>query len=372
VATESLPSDVAETIDAARAALLAGFDPHRRAMPWRATADPYAIWVSEVMLQQTRVETVIPYYTRFIARFPTVRALADADEPAVLALWSGLGYYRRARMLHAGARHVVSVHQGVMPSDPAMLLGIPGVGPYTAGAIASIAFGLPEPVLDGNVERVLSRLFAIEGDPRGAAVRARLWSLARAFATHPRPGEVNQSLMELGATVCTPSSPRCMLCPARPWCAAQARGEPARFPEKAKKRPPRVERWTAHHVRDARGHVLLGPPPAGLDRWNGMLLPPLDQGRSPAALAPGGPLATITHVLTHARMEVSIVRADLLRPDPDLGTFIDPAALDALPIPAITRVILEAAAQALDPAPIEPPPAPGTRPPRSAPRGAGK
>ncbi len=364
--TESLPRE-RETIDAVRPALLAHFDRHRRAMPWRNTRDPYAIWVSEVMLQQTRVETVIPYYERFMARFDHVRTLADAEEPEVLALWSGLGYYRRARLLHAGARHVVREHAGVIPADPALLRAIPGVGPYTAGAIASIAFGLPEPVLDGNVERVLSRLFALEGDPRAAAQRARLWSLARAFAADPRAGDVNQSLMELGATLCAPVNPRCLPCPARARCEACARGEAARFPEKAPKRAPRVERWTAHFVRDARGHILLGPPPANLDRWNGMLLPPLDQGAPPAGLLPVAPLAAITHVLTHARMEVSIVRADLVNPSDLVGAFIDPARLDELAIPTITRAILEAALRALDDSPAEVrAPRPAARKPRGA------
>ncbi len=312
-------------------------------MPWRETRDPYAIWVSEVMLQQTRVETVIPYYQRFLSRFATVDELARADEPEVLAHWSGLGYYRRARLLHAGAKHVVREHAGAVPREPEKLRALPGVGDYTAGAIASIAFGLPEPILDGNVERVLTRLFAIEGDPRARPQRERLWSLARAFATHPDAGNVNQSLMELGATLCAPTNPQCLLCPARGECAANALGEPTRFPEKPPKKSPRTEQWTAYIVRDAQGRVLLGPPPADLDRWGGMLLPPLSLDAPPSAIVPGEILATVTHVLTHARMEITVTRATASDPAKLDGRFVDEASLDSLAIPKVTRVILDAA-----------------------------
>ncbi|MBL8683851.1 MAG: A/G-specific adenine glycosylase [Myxococcales bacterium] len=336
-------------MDRIRDALLAHFDEHKRAMPWRETKDPYAIWVSEVMLQQTRVETVIPYYQRFLSRFESVRALAEASEADVLALWSGLGYYRRARMLHAGAKHVLAEHRGELPKSPEALLAIPGVGRYTAGAIASIAFDLREPVLDGNVERVLTRLDAIHGDPQEKDTRNTLWSLARAFADHPRAGTINQALMELGATLCTPTSPQCLLCPARAECRANAIGEQTRFPEKPPKKAPRVERWTAIVLRDADDNVWLGPPPATLDRWKGMLVTPLvregDDGLASLVRA-SREVATVTHVLTHARMEIT-VRVGVVKTAPDAmeGRFVAMDALDSLAIPKVTRVILEAAAQ---------------------------
>ncbi len=339
-------------LDRIRDALLAHFDVHQRAMPWRQTRDPYSIWVSEVMLQQTRVETVIPYYQRFISRFESVRALAEAEEADVLALWSGLGYYRRARMLHQGARHVLKEHRGELPKDPDALLAIPGIGRYTAGAIASIAFDLREPVLDGNVERVLTRLDAIHGDPQEKDTRKTLWFIARSFADHPRAGTINQALMELGATLCTPTSPQCLLCPARADCRANAIGEPSRFPEKAPKKAPRVERWTALVLHDRDAKVWLGPPPATLDRWKGMLVPLLlrDGESEPPFVArvlrASRPLASVTHVLTHARMEIAVRIAALSEPPEALeGAFVATDALDSLAIPKVTRVILDTVGQ---------------------------
>ena len=178
-----------------RRKLLAWYDRAARDLPWRETRDPYAIWVSEIMLQQTRVETVIPYYERFLERFPTALALAEADEDAVLSQWSGLGYYRRARLLHAGVREVVAEYGGRVPEDADARLALPGVGRYTAGAIGSIAFGREEPVVDGNVTRVLARLFRI-GTPVGAAVTSkRLWDEDCCLVRGPRPGDLNQALM---------------------------------------------------------------------------------------------------------------------------------------------------------------------------------
>jgi A/G-specific adenine glycosylase len=333
-------------IESARSLLLSFYDRHKRTLPWRQTRDPFSIWVSEVMLQQTRVETVIPYYQRFLDRFATVHALADADESEVLALWSGLGYYRRARMLHAGAKYVVRTHDGVLPASIDALKKIPGVGDYTAGAIASIAFDLREPVLDGNVERVLARLTALQGDPRAKPQRNELWSLARRFADSPRPGEVNQALMELGATVCTPTSPQCLLCPLRAHCKASSTGEPERYPEKARKKALRTEQWTAFVVRDELGQVWLGPAPSELERWKGMLLPPLvpQKERAPSWIESRSVLARVTHVLTHVRMEITVregaVRAKQ-RP-PSNGRFVAIDAFDLLAIPKVTRVILAA------------------------------
>ena len=198
-------------------------------MPWRETSDPYRIWVSEVMLQQTQVATATPYYERFVARFPDVRALARADRGRVLALWSGLGYYRRARHLHEAAGIVVREYDGRVPSDPRAFGALPGVGRYTLGAVLSMGFGLSWPVLDGNVARVLSRLTARPWSVKRPADAKRLWALAesllpRAGGRGGGPGEWNQALMELGALVCTPRAPRCEACPLRARCLAHARG----------------------------------------------------------------------------------------------------------------------------------------------------
>ncbi|HVJ89394.1 MAG TPA: A/G-specific adenine glycosylase, partial [Labilithrix sp.] len=200
-------------------ALLAWYAAERRDLPWRRTRDPWAIWVSEIMLQQTRVETVKPYFERFMQRFPTPLALAEAPEDQVLAAWSGLGYYRRARMLHAGAR-VVAQRSG-MPADRDGLLELPGIGRYTAGAIASIAYGERVGLVDGNVARVFARIFAIDDDMKRAGMR-RAEQLAEELVPERAPGDWNQALMELGATICTPRAPSCERCPVFRSCRAHA------------------------------------------------------------------------------------------------------------------------------------------------------
>jgi A/G-specific adenine glycosylase len=204
--------------------LLTWFDSHARDLPWRRTADPYRIWVSEIMLQQTRVTAVLDYYSRFLAAFPTVAALALADEPAVLAAWSGLGYYRRAKMMHKAAQVVVREHKGALPTTAAELRKLPGIGEYTSSAIASIAFGERVPVIDGNVERVLLRVFPEAEERPKPSVRAKwLRDRAASLVVPERPGDFNQSMMELGATVCLPQRPLCLQCPVQPFCAT--RGE---------------------------------------------------------------------------------------------------------------------------------------------------
>jgi len=210
-----------------RARLLAWYRERHRDLPWRGTRDPWAILVSELMLQQTRVETVVPRYREFLARFPTPEACATAGEDAILAAWAGLGYYRRARALHAAAERIA---RDGWPGDAAGLRRLPGVGPYTAAAVASIAFGEPVPVVDGNVTRVAARLLALDEDPtRGEGAR-RVRALARALLDPAAPGDANQALMELGATVCRPRGPRCRECPLAPGCRARVKGEPERWP----------------------------------------------------------------------------------------------------------------------------------------------
>jgi A/G-specific adenine glycosylase len=210
--------------------LLAWYDGQARDLPWRRTRDPYAIWVSEVMLQQTQVSVVLPYWTAFLARFPDVRTLAAASLDEVLAAWRGLGYYARARNLHRAAQAVIERHGGRLPDDVAALRALPGFGRYTVGAVASIAFGREVPLVDGNVDRVLARLFGLEGASGDRAREKQLWALAGALVRGERPGDWNQALMELGATVCRPEQPTCLLCPVRGRCAALATGRVGEIP----------------------------------------------------------------------------------------------------------------------------------------------
>jgi len=202
----------------------------RRDLPWRRTRDPYAIWVSEVMLQQTRARVVVPYWQRWMARFPTPAALAGAPLDDVLAVWSGLGYYGRARNLHRGAREVVARYGGRLPDSAGELRTLPGIGRYTAGAIASMAFDRQEPLVDGNVARVLARVFAVEEDVKSAAGQNRLWQLAADLVPSEAPGDFNQALMELGATLCAPAAPRCAGCPLAADCRAHREGRTDELP----------------------------------------------------------------------------------------------------------------------------------------------
>lgn len=205
-----------------------------RPLPWRQSRDPYQIWISEIMLQQTTVVAVVPYFERFLARFPTVAALAAADQHDVLQLWEGLGYYSRARNLHRAARVLVDQHGGIFPREVADLQALPGIGRYTAGAIASFAFDLPAPIVEANTLRLYCRLMGYDGDPRSAAGQKVLWEFAGHVLPRKNPGEVNQALMELGATVCTPADPQCRECPVGEFCLARIRGQQSRIP-----RPPR-------------------------------------------------------------------------------------------------------------------------------------
>ncbi|MBN2131604.1 MAG: A/G-specific adenine glycosylase [Sedimentisphaerales bacterium] len=219
-----------------RRRLLQWFDGNARDLPWRSTRDPYAIWISEIMLQQTRVETVKPYYLRFLKRFPTVEKLARARIDTVLKHWEGLGYYSRARNLHRAAREIVTRYEGRLPATRDELLTLPGIGSYTAGAIASIAFAKREPVVDGNVTRVLCRLFCIRTDPKQAGVQKQLWSLAAALLPRTRTGDHNQALMELGSEICLPRNPRCNECPLVRTCEARRHGQETTLPVKRPKK----------------------------------------------------------------------------------------------------------------------------------------
>ncbi len=281
-------------------------------MPWREVVSPYRTLVSELMLQQTRVDTVIPYFERFMQAFPSVEALAAAPLERVLERWSGLGYYSRARNLHAAARAVVA--QGGFPASIDALRALPGVGPYTAGAVGSIALGLDAPVVDGNVERVLCRQQARAVDPR--RIKALLWEEAARLLPAGQAGDWNQALMELGATICTPARPRCLLCPIRGSC--EGVGDPERYPQK----DPKPEVPVAHAVaavatRD--GSVLLARrPERGL--LAGLWEPPMGEGTDLAAvldqrlglhLEDATERGRVTHVFTHLRLHVTVYAADV-------------------------------------------------------------
>ncbi len=218
-----------------RRALRSWFRRHARDLPWRRTRDPYAIWVSEIMLQQTQVSTVIPYYQRFLAAFPDIETLASASEQEVLRLWEGLGYYRRARQLHAAARTLRQQFNGRMPSDLLQIQSLAGIGRYTAGAIASIAFGLPAPILEANTIRLWSRLAGIRDDVSKLATQRQLWSLAETVLDESEPGEINQALMEIGGQVCFPQDPRCESCPLAAACVARSKGLQSRIPHSPRK-----------------------------------------------------------------------------------------------------------------------------------------
>lgn len=217
--------------------IAAWFEKSPRDLPWRKTYNPYGVWIAEIMLQQTQVDTVVPYYQRFLARFPDLKSLSRASEDDVLLLWSGLGYYSRARNLLRAARIIETKHQGHIPSDVDALKQLPGIGLYTAGAIASIAYNQPAPIVDGNVARVLSRLYALPDSPDSNAGKTVLWSLAEAFVRTATPRSLNQGLMELGALICTPRSPRCVDCPVKRSCQAKREGNPEEFPITAAKPP---------------------------------------------------------------------------------------------------------------------------------------
>jgi A/G-specific adenine glycosylase len=296
------------------------------------------------MLQQTQVKTVLGYYERWMQRFPTVNALASADEADVLHAWQGLGYYSRARRLLTGARAVSERHDGELPRNVEALLALPGIGPYSAGAIASIAYGLPEPIVDGNVVRVLSRLFALRGDPAKAPLKHELWRLARVLVPRDRPSEFNQSLMELGATICTPTSPRCAECPVAKQCQGLAQGLERQLPELAKRKAATEVATAAAWVR--RGDaVLLRQMPADAPRWAGLWVLPfaeLARGETPHQAAEralselklkgaaGAVVKEARHTITRFRITLSVVQCSLASRKATLFTQRDAANL-ALP-----------------------------------------
>jgi A/G-specific adenine glycosylase len=313
-------------------ALLQWFDVHgRHELPWQENTTPYRVWVSEVMLQQTQVATVVPYFERFMAAFPTVQTLASASLDEVLHLWTGLGYYARARNLHACAKGVLGDHGGEFPRDFEAMMALPGIGRSTAGAILAIATGQRHPILDGNVKRVLSRVFGIAGDPNSKEVIAALWARSDECTPNDRVGDYTQAIMDLGATLCTRSRPACTVCPMSVLCVAAREGRQAEWPSVKKKRARPARETTlliAQTGDEASAAVLLERrPDSGV--WGGLWSPPQfdsqeaamrwcveelgSQGSSPEALAP------IDHAFTHfdLRLKPVRVKCDAVKPAAD-------------------------------------------------------
>lgn len=305
-----------------RQRLLAWYDLNQRDLPWRRDRDPYRVWLSEIMLQQTRVSAVLEHYRRFLRRFPTVQKLASAREPAVLAAWSGLGYYRRARMMHAAAKAILKQHGGIFPSAVQELRSLPGVGRYTAAAVASIVFDVPAAVVDGNVERVLGRVF-------GSGLNGEdLWKSAGALLSPKRPGDFNQAMMELGATVCLPRQPRCSACPVFGLCAT--RGHLA-LP---KKRVRQKQRDICYALDHRNSSVFLVQRPRHSSLMPGMWeLPEI-----PAAKAPSAASFTLRHSITVTDYTVRVLRGPV--PGPKQGRWVPRKSIPRLPLTGLTRKIL--------------------------------
>ncbi len=337
-----------------RGAILGWYDGRMRDLPWRGTRDPYRIWVSEIMLQQTRAETVIPYYERFMAAWPDVCALAAADEADVLKCWEGLGYYSRARTLHSAAKRVASELGGAFPADAAGLSALPGVGEYTAGMVASIAYGEPSPAIDGNQIRVLSRLFRMDRPARSRDGMAALRQFADALIERDRPGDFNQALMDLGSAVCRPKSPDCEACPASGFCLARQIGCQSRLPVLPERQAQRVERRGVAIVVSG-GHALVAQRPrSGL--LGGLWTFPnyLDAMSADAvaeALAESGisvrfagKFADVEHVFTHLRwVQTGYGYRAVDRPRVDGMRWVDAEGLMGLAVPAAHWVFREMA-----------------------------
>lgn len=334
--------------DEIRRKLSAWYDEGHRELPWRADRDAYRILVSEMMLVQTTVAAVIPYFERFLTQFPTVRALAEADETTVLKAWEGLGYYRRARQLHEAARVVVREHGGTIPNDPDAVRALPGVGRYIAGAILSFAFDRPAPIVEANTQRVLARLLAWRGDLGTTATQARLWKAAEALVPNQGAGRFNQAFMELGATVCLPRAPSCLLCPVSAECRARALGIQDELPIKAAKAPP-LEVTEACALVVKEGKLLIVQRAAG-GLWAGFWEFPTIHlsGVDPAGRAFGEPVdlaegvRRLTGIRVHVGPEVHKVRFSVTKHRVELTAFTASAMGGTLaPGPGLERVAWE-------------------------------
>jgi A/G-specific adenine glycosylase len=358
--------------------VLAWYDRHRRALPWRAPpgrkADPYEVWLSEIMLQQTTVTAVAPYFAAFVARWPNVKLLAESPVEEIMRQWAGLGYYSRARNLHACAKTVVADFGGRFPQSEATLRGLPGIGPYTAAAIAAIAFDQHAVVVDGNVERVVARYFAI--DMPLPAAKSAIREKAAELTPFERPGDYAQAMMDLGATICTPRKPACALCPSRADCAARASGSPELYPRKAGKPERPLRRGAAFFIHRQDGMVLLRTrPPKGLlggmtefpgTEWipsprpeEGSLHDPVSKHADSWAgtwddaplwaqfAPPSVPLrkldTSVAHIFTHFRLELEVYVAEIARetPPPPGCRWVRETDLDREALPSVMRKVLK-------------------------------
>lgn len=338
-------------------AVLAWYDMGHRDLPWRRTTDAYRIWVSEIMLQQTRAETVISYYERFLSRYPSVQALADAPEEELLKMWEGLGYYSRARSLQNAAKVIVSQYGGELPRSVEKLRELPGIGDYTAGAIASIAYGIPAAAVDGNVERVICRYYAIAETVGTPAVRRMITERTKELVPRERPGAFANAMMEMGATMCTPKNPKCLLCPVRESCAGLAQGIAADLPVKPKKKAQRVEKRAVLLVMCG-GRVLVKKREEKL--LNGLyVFPDMLDADDPAILcekmdalgmrtAYDGLLGHAKHVFSHIIWEMDIhqLEADACVQVPG-GIWVTREELAALPLPTAVKRARELAMEKL-------------------------
>ena len=347
--------------------LAAWFEAHRRPMPWREVdargrRDPYRVWVSEVMLQQTRVDTAVPYFERFMRAFPTPEALAAASQDEVLKNWEGLGYYSRARNLHRAAQRIVAEHGGAFPETEEAVRALPGVGPYTAAAVLSLAFDEPLAVLDGNVIRVLARVFAVEADARKPATRRALQTLADRLLDRDHPGRFNEAVMEIGATVCTPRSPACPVCPLASVCAARASGDPEAFPVVSKRKPVPHQTVAVGLVRDASGRYLIQRRPedamlGGLWEFPGGKIEPDETAADACArelreevglhVEVGPEVARVDHAYSHFTVTLHAFQCAVASGEAESASgepvrWIRPDELDDYAFPRANRKILDA------------------------------
>ena len=343
-------------------ALLPWFDRNRRDLPWRRNRSPYATWISEIMLQQTRVDTVKPYFERWMERFPDAETLAAADEQEVLRLWEGLGYYSRARSLHKAAKLITAEYGGTLPRDPAVLRTLPGIGEYTAGAIASIGFGEPAAALDGNIRRILTRFYDIDMPIRTPQTEKRLWQLAEENLDRERPGDFNEALMDLGSAICLPENPKCLLCPIAADCLALKNGTVSERPVQIKAEPIPHYIVTAAVIPDPKGErfLLARRPPKGM--LGGLWEYPGGKQESGESLedcirreireeldteiSPGASFGVYKHAYTHFKVTLHAFICRITDGDPkplaasELGWFTR-EELSGLPMGKIDRMISE-------------------------------
>lgn len=328
----------------------------KRDLPWRKDQDPYKVWVSEIMLQQTQVDTVIPYFNRFIEQFPTPTILAEADEDQVLKAWEGLGYYSRARNLHAAVKEVAASYEGKVPTDKEQLQSLKGIGPYTLGAIMSIAYDQPEPAVDGNVMRVLSRVFIIQHDIKKVASRKIFEALVRQLIDPDRASDFNQGLMELGALICKPAQPKCQECPLQSVCLAHKEGIETTLPVKSKAKKQRKERFYVPVIESEDGYVLIEKRPSEGLLANLYQFPMIDQSETDrelladyvsayyqSSLCNPYPLASIKHIFSHIiwSLEPVLLKTETMFPVETHQQWVKKSQLSQFAFPVPHQKILQ-------------------------------